>query len=110
MPCLRGLDRVLSRPGRRVPVPEATVSACVLRSDPRGSSFLSHRYLRQGVSRYDGVGIGDAGEDVFLFEVRVVVHEFLVGGSLAQQAQDKLDGDSHVPDDRLAVEDVGPGR
>ena len=60
-------------------------------------------------SRYDGVGIGDAGKDVFLFEVRVVVHEFLVGGSLAQQAQDEFDGDPHVPDDWLAVEDVGAG-
>ena len=60
-----------------------------------------------GISGDDGMGIGDGSTDICLFQFGVVVHEFLEGGALAEEAEDHLNGDSHVPDDGLSVEDVG---
>ena len=44
-----------------------------------------------------------------MLKFRVIIEEFLIGSSLAQKAQDELDGDPHAPYDRLAIEYVGSG-
>ena len=56
------------------------------------------------------VRIRKASSDVVDLEVGIVVEDGLGRLALSKQAENKLDGNAHAPDDRLAAEDLGVGR
>ena len=63
----------------------------------------------QGVPVNHGTRIRVAGTDVHRIKVGVVIKDGFLRDALGQQAQDEFHRNSHVADDRLAAEDVGPG-
>ena len=54
----------------------------------------------------DGMGIGEAGPDVFTFQIGIVGQDRGFALPLRQQTQDQLDRDPHSPNDWFPTEDV----
>ena len=58
----------------------------------------------------DRIGVSEASSDVLGLELRAVFAQGVFGHALREQSQYQLDGDSHIPNDRLTAEHVRSAR
>ncbi len=59
--------------------------------------------------RNDGVRVCQTGAQVFRFQIRIVGENGLRRFALSEQAENKLDGNAHTPNDWFAPKDLRIG-